>query len=385
MDYIICHYGEIGLKGKNRRSFEEKLVSNIKLALRPVLFRSVSRISGRLLVKLNTEGKKKSEEIEKKLGNIFGISYFSFAKSVSQDIETIKRAAVELLSRIMFKTFKIDTKRSNKSFPLPSQSVNTEVGAYILETSKRELEVDLDNPEITCFIEIVEDYAFLYTRKTKGPGGLPVGISGKAISLLSGGIDSPVASYMALKRGLELTLLHFHALPYTDMASVEKVKEIAGILKKYQPRLRLYLTPFAEAQKQIVLNAPPRLRIVLYRRLMFRIAERIAEKGKSQALVTGENLGQVASQTIENMQVIQASTNMIVVRPLVGQDKTEIIAKAKEIGTYDVSIRPHQDCCSRFVPEHPETRANLKEVLEAEKNLNIESLIDRAVKKSSAS
>jgi len=210
-------------------------------------------------------------------------------------------------------------------------------------------------------------------------GGLPVGVSGKAISLLSGGIDSPVASFLAMKRGLNLIFLHFHALPYTDKASVEKVKKIVEILKKFQSKLKLYLIPFAKIQKEILLKTPSSLRVIFYRRMMLRIAEKIAEKEKVKAIITGENLGQVASQTLENLKVIEKATKLLVLRPLIGEDKLEIIEKAKKIGTYDISILPHQDCCSRFVPEHPETKANLEIVEKAERKLKVEDLIKKAL------
>jgi len=247
-------------------------------------------------------------------------------------------------------------------------------------TKKSKVRVDLKNPDITCFIELVEKYAFLYLEKIKGWGGLPVGVSGKAISLLSGGIDSPVASFLAMKRGLNLIFLHFHALPYTNKASIDKVKKIVETLNKFQPKLKLYLVPFAEIQKEILLKTPSPLRVIFYRRMMFRIAEKIAEKEKIKAIITGENLGQVASQTLENLKVIEKATNLLVLRPLIGEDKLEIIEKAKEIGTYDISILPYQDCCSRFLPEHPQTKANLEVVEKAERKLRVENLIKKALK-----
>lgn len=403
MDYIICHYGEIGLKGKNRKFFEEKLVKNIKLALGPSFFKyvhpvksrkagaakpqfnRVKRISGRIIVK-SISGSPSSEadrrRVSESLTKVFGIQYFAFSESCEQNIEAIKNKALEILKSRNFKSFKINTQRSKKDFPLTSQEINEKVGEHILKklkVQKAKFKVDLKNPDITLFIEIVEKYAFLYTEKIKGPGGLPIGVSGKAVALLSGGIDSPVASYLAMKRGLQITAVHFHALPFTNRASIDKVKKILTILLTFQKNIKLYLVPFADIQKEIVLKTAPKLRVILYRRMMFRIAQEIAKKERAGAIVTGENLGQVASQTLENLRVIEKAANLLVLRPLIGDDKSEIIEKAKKIKTFEISILPHQDCCSRFVPVHPETRANIEEVEREEKKLNIEKLISKAL------
>jgi len=379
MDYIICHYGEIALKGKNRKFFEEKLSQNIKLALGPEFF--VKRISGRVIIKLkNNLNFEQKQEIEKKLKNTFGLVSFSFAKLCRQNIKEIKEEVVKGLKDKDFTTFKIKAQRSEKRFPLTSQEINEQVGSFILNEIKR-VKVKLNNPDIICYIEIVEKYAFIYFEKISGQGGLPVGVSGKAISLLSGGIDSPVASWQAMKRGLEIVFVHFHALPYTSKASIEKIKDIVKTLKKFQPKTTLYLIPFADIQKEILLKAPAKLRVILYRRMMFKIAEKIAEKNKAKAFVTGENLGQVASQTLENITIVEKSTNLLILRPLITDDKIDIIKKAENIGTYKISILPQQDCCSRFLPKHPETRASLKEVEKAEKELNCQQLISSALKK----
>ncbi len=386
MDYIICHYGEIALKGKNRKFFEEKLVENIKLSLKKDYFQFVKRISGRIIIKLskkskseNKEGIKIRKEITESLSNVIGISHFSFADNCKQEIKQIKNKSFELLKDKKFKTFKISTRRSEKKFPYSSQEINEKIGDFILKKIKG-VKVKLKNPDITCFITLVENYAFLYLKKNKGQCGLPVGVSGKAISLLSGGIDSPVASFLAMKRGLKLVFLHFHALPYTGRESIEKAKRIVKTLKKFQPKTKLYLIPFADIQKEILLNAPSKLRVILYRRMMLRIAEKIAHKEKAKAIVSGENLGQVASQTLENLSLINQTTNLLILRPLIGMDKNEIIEKAKEIGTFEISILPHQDCCSRFLPKHPETKGTLKEIEKAERKLKIENLIKKALK-----
>lgn len=380
MDYFICHYHEIGLKGKNRKFFEERLVENIKKALPKSSFLFVKRISGRIIIKLNKAGKKKEKEIKNSLKNVFGISYFTSADSCEQKIEKIKKKSLEILKSQKFKTFRITTQRSKKEFALTSQQINEKIGEFIIK--KLNKKVNLEKPDLTCFIEIVEKYAFLYLEKIRGAGGLPVGVSGKAIVLLSGGIDSPVAAFYIMRRGVKVIFIHFHAYPYTEKASIEKAKRIVKILNKFQFNSKLYLIPFALIQKEILLKTPPPLRVILYRRMMLRIAQVISEKEKARTLVTGESIGQVASQTLENIRAIEQAIDLLILRPVIGQDKQDIIDKAREIGTFEISILPHEDCCARFLPKHPETRAKLREVKRVEKKLNIEKLIKEAIKKS---
>jgi len=377
MEYVVCHYHEIGLKGKNRNFFEKKLVENIKKALKPENFEWVKRFPGRIVIKLREE--KKSKAIKDKLSCVFGISYFAFAKATKPQLKEIKKTALELISAQKGKSFKIETKRSDKNFPYSSQKVNEIVGEFILKNLKGK-SVKLENPKITCFIEILPKISFLYSKKIKGPGGLPVTTSGKIISLISGGIDSPVASYCLIKRGAKLVFVHFHSYPYTSRSSIEKVEKIVETLNKFQFSSKLYLVPFGEIQKEILLKIPAQLRIILYRRMMFKIAEMIAKKEKAQALVTGESLGQVASQTLENIRVIDEAVKLPVFRPLIGKDKEEIIQIAKKIGTYEISILPHEDCCARFIPKHPETKARLEEIKKEEKKLELKKLIAQAIK-----
>jgi len=377
--YIVCHYHEIGLKGGNRRFFEEKLVQNIKRGLGPQNFDWVKRFPGRIVIKLSNKAKLNSKKLKEILNCIFGISYFAFAQSTNSNIEDIKKTALELISQKRGKTFKIETKRSDKKFPYSSQKINELVGEFILKNLKGKI-VKLENPRITCFIEILPKISFLYLEKFRGPGGLPVTTSGKIVSLLSGGIDSPVASYYLMKRGAKLVFVHFHAYPYTSKSSIEKVEKIVKTLNKFQFSSKLYLVPFGEIQKEILLKTPAKFRVILYRRIMFKIAEMIARKENAQALVTGESLGQVASQTLENIKVIDEAVKMPVFRPLVGKDKEEIVQTAKQIGTYEISILPHQDCCARFLPTHPETKANLREIKETEKKIDIKKLVQKAIK-----
>lgn len=377
MEYVICHYHEIGLKGKNRKFFEEKLVLNIKKSLRSDFFEFVKRISGRVIVKLTKEGSQNLKEIEQSLKNVFGLAYFGFAKMSDQNIKAIKEEVRELMKDKDFKTFKITTERSKKEFYLTSQQVNEKVGEYIVKNLNKK--VNLKNPDLTCFIEIVEKYAFLYLEKIKGLGGLPVDTGGRAIALLSGGIDSPVAAFYLMKRGVKIIFVHFHAFPYTSRASIEKAENLVKTLNKYQFNSRLYLIPFAEIQKEILLKTPAKLRVVLYRRFMLRIAQEIAKREKALAIVTGESVGQVASQTLENIRVIEEVTDLPVLRPLIGQDKQEIINQAKAINTFDISILPHQDCCSRFLPLHPATKVKIEEIRKAESKLDCQKLVQKAV------
>lgn len=381
LEWVVCHYGEIALKGKNRKFFEEKLIQNIKRQLSPSDFDFVKRISGRIIIKLSTRGIARQKPIAGALKKVFGLVNFAFALNSEQGIEEIKAAALRMLENKKFKTFRISSQRADKSFPFTSQRINEEAGAEVCLKLKKK--VDLGNPEITCFIEIAEKYCFVYAKKIKGAGGLPVGTSGKIMVLLSGGIDSPVAAFYAMKRGVEPIFVHFHAYPYTDKASVEKVEKIVKVLNRFQPGLKLYSVPFADIQKEILLKTPAKLRVVLYRRFMLRIAARLAEKENACALLTGESIGQVASQTIENMKAIEAAVDIPVFRPLLGFDKEEIIKKARQIGTYEISILPHHDCCSRFLPLYPATRAGLTETEKAEKALDADKLVRSAIKNAS--
>ncbi|MDO8524297.1 MAG: tRNA uracil 4-sulfurtransferase ThiI [bacterium] len=404
---VIVHYGEIALKGDNRKFFEEKLVENIKKSLQTnrIVFDYVKRISGRILIELK-QGEKEGasllpfkrkegssfleEKVRVVLQKVFGITYFVFAQEAQQDIESIKSKAVEILKDEIFNSFKVETKRGNKSFALTSQQVNEQVGEEVLNkispirnSSDRTncVRVDLHNPDIILYIEITEKYAFLYTKKFSGPGGLPLGVSGKAVSLISGGIDSPVASYLMMKRGVENIFVHFYSNQQGYEQSLEKVKDILRVLKKYQEKIKVYFVPFGEVQKEIVLKTKADFRVVLYRRIMFLVSREIATQEKAKALITGESVGQVASQTLDNMLAVEEAVLLPVLRPLAGWDKQEIMDLAKKIDTYEISILPHLDCCSIFAPEHPATKANLKDVKIQEKKLKLKKLIKSALEK----
>lgn len=379
--YFILHYGELALKGKNRDFFEKILLQNIRKTLAELPYDYLRRISGRFILKLTDSSP--TDKIAEKLKKVFGLAYFCPAWESSQDLEKMKTDIWRLLSQSptvpSFKSFKIEARRADKSFPFTSQNINEIIGQYV--KNKSGAKVDLENPELTIFIEITEDFAFIYFEKIAGGGGLPSGVSGKIVSLISSGIDSPVASYKIMKRGCQVVFCHFHSYPMTSDASRENVLELCRILKEYQPSgLKIYFLPFLNVQKKILKETPESLRVVLYRRQMFKIAELVAKKEKALGLATGESIGQVASQTLENIAVVGQGLDLPVFRPLCGQDKEEIIKEARRLKTYDISIRPYEDCCALFVPQHPETRANLTEILKIEKKLKLTGLLLKSLK-----
>lgn len=366
--FIVCHYGEIALKGNNRKYFEEILVKNIKSALKSD--NAIKRISGRIIVDLKENFDK--EKISAMLKKTFGIAHFCFAEESGQNIKEIREKSLEILEKKNFSTFKINAKRSEKNFLLTSQQINEQVGEYIL--NKLKIEVDLENPDITVFIEVVEKYCFIYTEKILGPGGLPVGSSGKAVVLLSGGIDSPVSAYLSQKRGIETILVHLK----TSETSKEKAKKLAETLLLSQPSgIKVYIVPFAEIQKEIAQKAKEKLRCVFCKKTMLKIAKEIAKNEGVKVIVTGENVGQVASQTLENLSAIEKNYDLLILRPLSSFDKNETIKIAKEIGTFGISILKEKPCA--IVPRFPETKAKLEEVEKEEKILKIDSLIKKSL------
>lgn len=375
--HIIIHYAEIALKGNNRIIFERQLIKNIKLALADLGIKKVNRLLGRIVIPI-PEGLE-PEKIAGRLSKIFGIVHFSFAVETKNELDQFKQTALELArANSDWQTFKIVTKRSNKLFPITSMEVSREIGAFVLEQTENK-KVDVKKPDLKIEIEIIDKQSYVYAGRIAGPGGLPVGTSGRVVSLLSGGIDSPVASWKLMKRGCENVFVHFHSLPQTDRASVEKVKELAGLLSAWQSNTIIYLVPFLDIQKAIVQETKGDYRVVLYRRFMYRIAEAIARDEKIKALVTGESVGQVASQTLDNIETINAAISIPVLRPLIGSDKIEIIDEAKKINTYELSIVPHGDCCSLFVPRHPVTKAKIHIAEAEEAKLDVEKLIQDAI------
>ena len=375
-DHVLCHYSEIGLKGKNRRFFEDRLRQNILKTLKircPDSAESVKRYHGRLVIELKQESAD-LDSIENALKDVPGLAYFAPAFESKQELNTLKEDAYALLSDSEFESFRITARRANSNIPLKVKTVNEEVGTHIVETMKKK--VNLTQPGANCYIDMFEDRAFVYPERIPGPGGLPVGVSGKVVAMLSGGIDSPVAAYLAMKRGATVVFVHFHSVPYTTPASIEKVREMITTLNRFQMRSKLYLVELAPIQKQIMTETEARYRVLIYRRFMLRIAEQIAREVDAHALITGESLGQVASQTLVNMEAVGRVTNMSILRPLIGFDKQEIIDKARDIGTYDISIQPDQDCCSLFVPDHPATKARPEQLERQEVLLDVDKLVE---------
>ncbi len=373
--FILIHYHEIGLKGKNRGKFERRLMTNINRALKDVPCGKLERLSGRMMLALTSESP--IDVIRERLSKVFGIANFSEAVVAKRNIEAIRETTWALAQKADFQSFKIVTRRGDKTFPLNSDQINRDVGKHIQTLSGAR--VLMDNPDLTCFIEIAPQRIFIYAKKIPAPGGLPVGSNERAVSLISSGIDSPVASYKIMKRGVKLTYVHFHSQPYTNRNSQRNTEDLVRLLTRHQYVSDLYLVPFVEIQRHIMTRAPASYRVILYRRAMLRIAEAVAQKVDALALVTGENVGQVASQTLSNMRVIEEVTPLPILRPLAGDNKEEIINEARRIGTYQISIEPYEDCCSVFVPKHPETRANLEKVREIESTLNLAPLIEQTL------
>jgi thiamine biosynthesis protein ThiI len=374
---IVCHYHEIALKKKNRTFFEEQLCKNIRKGLGDLEHGPVERRFGRIVVRLSPDAKTK--ELEDRLGHVFGINSYSPAWICESNIDTIETRLWDLIAEREFESFKIHARRADKTFPLQSPEINRRLGALVVKkTGKR---VRLEAPDLTCYVHIVGNTTYLYFDRFRGAGGLPVGASGRVAVLLSGGIDSPVAAYKILRRGCRATFVHFHSFPHTSLESQDKVRQLAAILNRYQHRAKLFMVPFAETQRQIVALTPPESRVVLYRRMMVRIAQRIALRDRAKALITGDSIGQVASQTLENIQVIsEAASRLPILRPLVGEDKEDIISAARSIGTFETSIVPDDDCCSLFVPRHPVTRARLEDIQRAETELDTDLLVRDALR-----
>lgn len=369
----LVRYGEIGLKGKNRRFFENALTANIRRALRGVAECRVQQRHSRNFVEVISGDE---QAVEARLQEVFGIVSLSPVVTAPLALEAIKATAQREFSKVAKPglRFKVNTRRANKQFPQRSPQVSAEVGAHLLE-SFPELVVDVHEPEAILDVEIREQEAYIYTQRLPGPGGLPVGVAGKGLILLSGGIDSPVAGWMTMKRGVKLEAIYFHSHPFTSERAKEKVIDLCRELARFGGKIRLHVAHFTEIQKELRLKTPERLTVTLMRRMMFRIAERLAEQQGALALITGESLGQVASQTLESINVIERVTQTPVFRPLIGLDKQEIMAMSRKIATYPISIRPYEDCCTIFLPDFPATRPRLKDVEAAEANLDLETLI----------
>lgn len=371
---VVVHYHEIGLKGRNRGFFERRLVKNLESAIAHVPHGGVEVLSGRLVV--HTQGQPGSALLEC-IGCVFGVASYSPALITESSIPAMESATIELLCDRHFDTFAIAARRATKELPFNSQQINVELGAAVQATMNKG--VDLSAPDVKVHVEVVGPRAFVYADRYEGPGGLPVGVSGKVVSLLSGGIDSPVATHRIMRRGAKAILCHFHSAPFTDRSSARKASELTRLLAGWQGDSILYLVPLGSAQQEIVLASPPDLRVVLYRRLMVRIGGDIARREGAKALVVGDSLGQVASQTLENIVCVDDASDLPVLRPLVGEDKQTIVSEAKRLGTYETSILPFEDCCSLFVPRSPATRASVEECRDAESRLDVPALVTSCV------
>ncbi len=371
MNRVVVHYHEVALKRGNRPAFVNRLVDNIGRALRGTGVKRVRAVPGRIVVNLGPQAD--WPEINQRLRRVFGIANYSLSWRAERDIDAITARALDAVNGRQFASFAVRTKRADKSFHLPSPEVNRIVGSAVQARSGAK--VDLADPALTIAIEVVPNEAFIALERLPGPGGLPVGTSGKVLALLSGGIDSPVAAWRIMRRGCAVDFIHFHGAPYQDRTSREKVAEILQVLTPYQFRSRLHMVSFGEIQRQIVTHVARRYRVLLYRRMMMRIAEAVAAASDARALVTGESLGQVASQTLANLTVTEEATTLPVLRPLIGMDKAEITAQAQHIGTFEISIQPDQDCCQLFVPRHPATHTTVEEIRRAERGLDIPALL----------
>ena len=375
MTSIVLHYKELALKGKNRPWFVQVLIRNIKTALTGFNITSVRSVMGRIEIELGP--KAQWDEVRERVSRVFGVANFSYAARAPHDFTALAATILEAVGERTPASFRVSVRRADKRFPFTSPQIEREVGGLIkMQTG---WPVDLSHPALTIHIEMLPDHAFFFFGKEPGAGGLPTGTSGRLACLLSGGIDSPVAAYRMMRRGCTVLFIHFHSYPILSRASQEKVREIAALLTRHQLRSRLILVPFGELQQQVLLACPAELRVVIYRRLMIRIAERLARRWKARALVTGEVVGQVASQTLENLTNIAAAANLEILRPLVGMDKDEISNEAARIGTLTISNIPDQDCCTLFTPRHPATRTRLNDLIQAEAALPVDAMVEAAV------
>jgi tRNA uracil 4-sulfurtransferase len=372
---FLIHYHEIGLKGKNRGRFEQRLQRNIDRSLKGVPRGAVRRLFGRIILELTPESP--IGVIRERLSHVCGIANFSEAITVGRSLEAMCETAWALAQKARFDSFRITARRSDKSFFMNSDEICREVGSYVQERSGAQ--VKMKHADLEIYVEITQSRSFMYGEKLYGPGGLPVDANERAMSLISSGIDSPVASYKIMKRGVHLSFVHFHSQPYTNRNSQRNTEELVKLLNRYQFVSDLYLVPFVEIQRHIMTEAVSSYRVILYRRCMVRIAEALALRARCQALVTGDNVGQVASQTLANMRAIEEVTVMPILRPLAGDNKDDIIDQARKIGTYDLSIEPYEDCCSVFVPKHPETKAKLDMVHRIESRLDLDAMIAKTL------
>lgn len=370
---ILIKYGELTTKKNNRNLFINLLYENVKNKLKNY---NVKIIKNR--VRMFIETNDNIDEIVAILSNIFGIHSIVVAYKVDNNIDSIKTNVLDIVKNISFKTFKVETKRSDKRFPIPSMEFNNIIGGLILKNISN-VSVDVHNPEYELKIEIREDYAYIYTKEIKGAGGYPVGVAGKGLLMLSGGIDSPVAGYLAMKRGIKIECIYFESPPHTSIQAKNKVKKLVEKLSKYNSNIVLNIINFTEIQEAIYKYCPKEYMITIMRRMMYRISEQVARKRKALVIINGESVGQVASQTLNSMNVINNVTNYPVIRPVACLDKLEIIDISKKIDTYETSILPYEDCCTIFLPKHPVINPILENAINYENNFDYEKLINNAI------
>lgn len=373
---ILVYWGEIALKGKNRPVFIDQLIRNINYALADQPLANVRKLPGRLWLESRNNAPFTDETLAR-LRYVYGVAHFSPMRRAELNLEAMKAMAWEYAREREYETFRITARRPFKDLPFNSQHVSEALGAHLIERKPRP--VKMKGAQFNLRVELLPQGAFFYADRQAGPGGLPVGVTGRVCALLSGGIDSPVAAARMMQRGCRVTFVHFHGHPYVSKASLEKAEDMAAQLARYQYEAKLYAVPFGDVQRQIVEVVPPPLRVVIYRRFMLRIAEAIAHQERCKALVTGEALGQVASQTLTNLVTIDEAAAMPVLRPLLGMDKMEIRDQAEVIGTYPISLLPDQDCCTLFTPKRPETHASLSRVRAEEAKLDVPALVAQAV------
>ena len=377
---LIVRCGEVALKGMNKPYFERMLADRIRTNLKGFDGVDVKRHEGLIFVR--ADKRLSMDAIIKETTKVFGVASVSKAIEAEPELDKIGEAAAgymtELINTRGVKTFKVEAKRADKNFPVKSPEIGRIIGAKILIGCKV-LKVDVHDPDVLLHVDVRHDRTYIYEGKVSGFGGLPLGTNGKGMVLLTGGIDSPVAAWMMAKRGMLIEAVHFHSYPYTSPRAQQKVEELAGILASYCGRFKMHVINLLPIQEQIVMNCPEEETTILVRRFMMKIAERIAEKRDCMMLITGENLGQVASQTAEALVVTDASVTKPVMRPPIAMDKVDIMEKAKEIGTYEKSIEPYEDCCTVFLPKHPTTKPRLERILASESKLDAEGLIEAAV------
>ncbi|MBR0194268.1 MAG: tRNA 4-thiouridine(8) synthase ThiI [Bacilli bacterium] len=373
-DHIMVRFGELSTKGKNKKDFIRVLANNIKNALRDFSNVSIETRFDHIYVVLNGND---PEPIIEVLQDVSGIHSLSLVYKTDPDIENLKKVSLELIQKEEGQTFKVKAKRADKSYPIISEDIIRHVAGVILANTN--LKVDVHNPDILLSIEIRQEGAYVFCKTYPAAGGYPLGVGGKIMHMLSGGIDSPVAAYLLMRRGIKIECIHFASPPYTNVGVIEKLKDLLSKLNKYQPEIRLNIIPFTKIQEEIYRNADESYAITIMRRMMFRLADRLAHRRRCPAISSGESVGQVASQTLESMYTINEVTSLPVLRPVVAMDKVDIIKLARKIDTYEISIRPFEDCCTIFAPKSPKTKPSLEKSKEFEEKFDYESLINEAL------